>query len=135
MNNTILALALAGSTMALGGCVTDGHGDGYGYSSVGWGTPYAYDGWYDGYYGSIHDGYWGSDDYFYYRNSDRDRRYRRGDRNHIMRSAPQGQHRYQQFRGEMRPQQGMKMPMWRGGGDHRGGDHRGGGRGPGRGRR
>ncbi|KQM19654.1 hypothetical protein [Novosphingobium sp. Leaf2] len=123
MNVKILALALAGTTLSLSACATDGYG-GYGYSSVGWGTPYAYDGYYDGFYGPIYDGYWGRDNYFYYRNRDGDRRFRRADRNHFMRQAPMGQNRYQPMRGQFRPQQGMHMPQFGGGrggpGSHRG---------------
>ena len=47
--------------MSLGACETYDHpGPG----------PYAYgyvDGYYDDYYGPLYDGYWGPDDYFYYR--------------------------------------------------------------------
>ncbi|AXB77402.1 hypothetical protein V474_17630 [Novosphingobium barchaimii LL02] len=133
MNIKVAALALAASSLSLGACATDGYG-GYGGVQMGYGSPYAYDGWYDGHYGSIYDGYWGGDDYFYYRSNERDRRYRRADRNHFMRQAPQGQHNYRQQHGEFRPQQGMHMPQWRGdgagrggrgGGDHRGPDRRG----------
>ncbi|WP_159982919.1 MULTISPECIES: hypothetical protein [unclassified Novosphingobium] len=130
MNIKIAALALAASSLALGACATDGYGYGgpYGGVQMGYGSPYAYDGWYDGYYGSIYDGYWGGDNYFYYRSNERDRRYRRADRNHFMRQAPpqgaQGQHRYQQQRGEFRPQQGMHMPQWQGGGAGQGGGER-----------
>lgn len=132
MNTKILAIALAGSTLALSAC----YDDGYGYSgySVGWGTPYDYNGYYDGYYGSIYDGYWGGDGYFYYRNNDRDRHFRRADRNHFRRDAPQGQHNYRPQQGQFRPQQGMRMPQWQGGGGgdrggDRGGQQHGGGRG------
>lgn len=136
MKTKILALALAGSTMALSACATDGYGYG---ASVGWNEPYAYDGWYDGYYGSIYDGYWGADNYFYYRSSPNERGFRRADRNHFLRDAPQrgrpGWDTYHQQRGEFRPQQGMTMPRFHGGAPGGGnfGGNGGGGHGDGRG--
>lgn len=82
-----------------------------GYASVNYGGgPYAYDGYYDGYYGQVYDGYWGDDDYFYYRRNGNDRGYVRGDRNHFARSAPEGRQNYQPLRGNMTPGQGMRMP-------------------------
>lgn len=112
------AVLLALSTLPLGACVDD-----YGYGGVAsYGpAPYAYDGWYDGYYGPIYDGYWGSDNYFYYRHGAGERGYIRGDHGHFMRQAPQGPHNFQQFHGNMTPSQGMRMPHFprSGGGGHR----------------
>jgi hypothetical protein len=51
---------------------------------------YAYEGYYDGHYGAIYDGYWGRDGGFYYRNADRERSYRRGDGAHFNRSIRPG---------------------------------------------
>jgi hypothetical protein len=65
MKKTLALLALSLSVTTLAACVDDGYGYGGG---VAYGPgPYAYDGWYDGAYGPIYDGYWGSDNYFYYR--------------------------------------------------------------------
>jgi hypothetical protein len=118
MKKAMLALALAGCTMGLSACATDGYGYSYGASSIGWDQPYAYDGWYDGHYGPIYDGYWGSDNYFYYRGSASDRGFRRADRDHFLRNAPRqgyrGYDRFRQQRGEFRPQQGMTMPRFHG---------------------
>jgi hypothetical protein len=52
------------------------------------GLSYPYNGWYDGYYGPIYDGYWGRDGFFYYRSAPDARAFRRGDRNHFRRDAP-----------------------------------------------
>lgn len=128
MNKTILALALTGSALALSGCVTDGYGYGGDYAGVTWGAPYAYDGWYDGYYGDIYDGYWGGDGYFYYRHGPDDHGFHRADRNHFAHDAPHGGgHGFRQMQGQFHPQQGMNMPRFQGGG----GGHGGGGRGHG----
>lgn len=101
-------LACSALLMGLSGCATDGY---YG-ADVGWGSPYPYYGWYDGYYGPIYDGYWGSDGYFYYRVSDHDRHFHRGDHDHFSRtqSAP-GPH-YRQIQGNVSPQRGYKMPHY-----------------------
>lgn len=75
-------LLLAAPLLALGLTACDDYGyygGGVRYSS------YPQYGWYDGYYGSIHDGYWGNDGNYYYRFSDRDRQFRRGDREHFYR--------------------------------------------------
>lgn len=82
-------LLLAAPLLAgLAACTDDGYGY-YGVRSTY--SPYSYysyspyNGWYDGYYGSIYDGYWGSGETFYFRYSDRDRRYHRGDGRHFRR--------------------------------------------------
>ncbi len=115
---TPLALAFS-----LSGCVTDG----YGGASIGYGEPYAYDGYYDGYYGSIYDGYWGNDGYFYYRGSGNDHRFHRGDHNHFGRQPGQTGN-WQQMHGNTQPGRGMHMPSFphNGGGGHGGGGHGGG---------
>lgn len=92
--------------------------------------PYAYDGWYDGYYGQVYDGYWGNDGYFYYRHSEGEGAYVRGDRNHFARQAPQGRNDYQAIHGTTTPRQGVRAPNYpRGNGGGRGGH--GGGQGGG----
>lgn len=119
MKKTLALLALSLSVTTLAACVDDGYGYGGG---VGYGPgPYAYDGWYDGAYGPIYDGYWGSDNYFYYRHGAGERGYIRGDRGHFSREAPQGRPNFQRFQGNMTPGQGMRMPHFpgnRGGGGH-----------------
>lgn len=116
MKNALAALALcAGSTLGLSACVSDGYGPAYGVD-VGWGTPYAYDAWYDGYYGPLYDGYWGDDGYFYYRRGDHEHSFHRADRDHVRREAPGQSGSFRAFRGQMRPQQGMQMPHFRGNG-------------------
>jgi hypothetical protein len=83
--------------------------------------PYAYDGWYDGYYGPIYDGYWGDDGYFYYRHHEGEGAFVRGDRNHFAHEAPQGPHNFQPMHGMTMPHQGVRAPHFPSGG-HRGGD-------------
>jgi len=63
--------------------------EGYGSSGVaiGWSGPYAYDTYYDGYYGPLYDGYWGDDGGFWYRSGDRGH-YRRGDGTHFRHDIP-----------------------------------------------
>lgn len=101
-----LAASLA---MLTGGCATDGY---YG-TSVGYGAPYAYNGWYDGYYGNIYDGYWGRDNYFYYRSSDRDNRFRRGDRAHFRQGDRPGDG-FRPMQGNFQPRAGMHTPHYPG---------------------
>jgi hypothetical protein len=119
---TPLALVSAGT---LGGCVTDGYGHG-GYSvGIGYADAYPYDGYYDGFYGSVYDGYWGNDGYFYYRGNANDRRFRRGDHAHFGRQPGNGGH-WQPMRGNFQPSHGMRMPSFPRGGAP-GGGVRGGG--------
>ena len=124
-----LALAgIAAAALSLSACDDEIYGGG----GFGWGGPYAYDGWYDGYYGNVYDGYWGNDGYFYYRRGDGDRSYYRGDRNHFARGAAPGGN-YQHLQGSINQQpQGVRMPHFSGGGGSngrgmhgRGRDHRG----------
>lgn len=105
---------------AVSGC-TGGGGGVYAAGDFGPG-PYAYDGFYDDYYGSIYDGYWGDDDFFYYRHGIGDRRFHRGDAAHFQRSGAHGGH-FHPMQGSMTPQHGMHMPHFGGG---RGGPGRGG---------
>jgi len=135
MNKTIALVALTMAIMPLAACA-----DGYGYGGVAtsYGSgPYSYDGYYDGYYGDIYDGYWGSDNNFYYRRGAGDHGYVRGDRGHFSRDMPQGGghgggggRSFQPLHGTMTPGQGMRMPHFPrggngggGGGGHGGGDH------------
>lgn len=114
---TLLALPLA---LGLSACASDGYYGEYG-TSVGWGSPYAYNGWYDGYYGPIYDGYWGRDGFFYYRSAPGARAFVRGDRNHFRRDAPPPGGRYQEFRGNFQPRRDYHMPNYPHGGGPRGG--------------
>jgi hypothetical protein len=87
--------------------------------------PYAYDGYYDGYYGPIYDGYWGGDGAFYYRHGAGDRGFVRGDNAHFRHDAPQGGQNFQQMHGSFTPGRGMHMPHFNnGGGGHPGGGDR-----------
>ena len=119
MKKTLLVAICAFSALPLGACA-DGHG--YGGVNVGVGTPYAYNGYYDDYYGAVYDGYWGDDGGFYYRSSANDRRYRRGDSAHFNQNAPSGGH-YHQIQGSMTPTRGMHTPHFSGNGTT-GGHHR-----------
>ncbi len=116
---TIAAALLAAATLPLAACA-GGPGMDVGYG----GGPYAYDGYYDGYYGPVYDGYWGDDDYFYYRHGAGDHAYVRGDRGHFAHQAPDGQHNFQQLHSTVTPSRGMSMPHFHGGG---GGGHGAGG--------
>ncbi len=114
----LTALLLAAATLPLAACV-DGPGPGYASG------PYAYDGYYDGYYGDVYDGYWGDDDAFYYRRGPHDHAYIRGDAGHFAHEAPQGGGSYHAMHGSFTPGRGMNMPHFSGG--HGGGGHMGGG--------
>jgi hypothetical protein len=83
MKRTLTIALLALSSVPLSACA-----GGYG-MQVGYAEPYAYDGWYDGSYGPIYDGYWGNDGYFYYRHAEGEGAYVRGDRNHFAHQAAQ----------------------------------------------
>ncbi|MES1198516.1 MAG: hypothetical protein ABUS48_00855 [Pseudomonadota bacterium] len=58
MKKLATALALSSALLLLPACVDYGYGYGGGSS---------YSGYYDNYYGSVYDGYWGPDSVFYYR--------------------------------------------------------------------
>ena len=114
--SAVIALTLP--LLALTACY-DGYGHpGYAYNV---GVAYPYEGYYDGFYGPIYDGYWGGDGFFYYRRGAGDRGFVRGDRDHFAREA-RNDGRFQPLRGEFRPdQRGMRTPQFRGDGN-RGGD-------------
>jgi hypothetical protein len=118
MKRPIILLAACTAGLALSGCADTGYGFGMGYGSGGYSPSgygygaYPYDGWYDGYYGSIYDGYWGNDGYFYYRSNRRDRDYRRGDAQHFRRDHQgQGNGRdWREMRGTLHYDRGAQMP-------------------------
>ena len=62
----LVVLAAGVASLAVAAC-DDGsmrpYGGGY-YSNAPYAGGWAYDGWYDGYYGPIYDGYWGNDGNF-----------------------------------------------------------------------
>lgn len=117
MKHSIVLLSLVLAGLPLTACVEDGYDDGLG-------GYYAYDGYYDGYYGPIYDGYWGSNGYFYYRRSEQDRHYRQGDHDHFRRGGdiPQGRP-FNPMQGNTRPPHGARMPHFDSG--RRGGSHQG----------
>ncbi|HEY5290170.1 MAG TPA: hypothetical protein VIJ59_09065 [Caulobacteraceae bacterium] len=84
-------LTASAAVVLLAGCADYGHGPGY--VGVGYiGGPVAdvdYDGYYDGSYGPIYDGYWGDNGAFFYRTSENDH-WRRGDTTHFRRDAAPG---------------------------------------------
>ncbi len=111
MRYSLAFAGIAAAALSLSACVDEIHGR----DGVAWDGPYAYDGWYDGYYGNVYDGYWGDDDYFYYRHGDNDHRYHRGDRGHFARgdSAPRGN--YQHLQGSINQHRnGVRMPHFSG---------------------
>jgi hypothetical protein len=107
MKRLLIALAATLPALTLGACAAD---YGYGGAAVYAGGPYAYDGFYDDYYGPIYDGYWGNDGFFYYRSAAHDRRFRRGDARHFQRGGPPPGDRFHPMQGSLTPQQGMQMP-------------------------
>lgn len=121
MKKLLLALCATVPALSLGACATD---YGYGYGPSYYGGPYSYAGYYDGFYGPIYDGYWGNDNYFYYRGGIGDRAYRRGDHAHFSRSGGGGN--WRQFQGTMTPSRGMMMPHFQRGGGRGWHHHRGG---------
>jgi hypothetical protein len=108
----IIALSVACAALPLAGCVGEGYGSGG--VAIGYGSPYAYDGFYDDYYGPIYDGYWGGDGFFYYRRNAGEHGFRRGDAHHFARAAPAQGH-FHAIQGTMTPQRGMHMPRFGGG--------------------
>ena len=111
----ILAACAMLPALSLGACAT-----GYGYGGgVYAGGPYAYDGFYDDFYGPIYDGYWGDDGFFYYRSGEHDRGFHRGDRSHFARDGAPGEH-FHAIHGTMNASRGMRMPHFSGGGGGRG---------------
>jgi hypothetical protein len=81
---TLAGAALLG--LSLGGCETTyHHGDAYAYGYV--------DGYYDDFYGPLYDGYWGPDDYFYYRTGPSGG-FARDNDHHFRHDAAQGFHSF-----------------------------------------
>lgn len=108
MKRSTIALCSALLLVPLGACA-----DYYGYDEDIYASrPYAYDGFYDGFYGPIYDGYWGDDDFFYFRRGDRDRHFQRGDHAHFRRAMP-ADGRFRPMQGMVRPERGMHMPHFR----------------------
>ena len=105
-----------GAALALAACAS-----GYGYGGPPGPGPLAFDAYYDGAYGPLEDGYWGSDGGFFYRNG-ADHRWTRDTGGHFSHEA-RGGFNGMQFHG------GHPDGMPAGGG-FRGGGH-GGGHGPG----
>lgn len=123
MKKMLILLSAAVAPLALAGCYDDGYGGGV---AVGYGAPYAYDGWYDGYYGPFYDGYWGGDGFFYYRASDRDRHFHRGEPGHFRHDAMSGGN-WHQFHGNFARSPGMRTPHFNGGNGGNGGSSGGNG--------
>jgi len=105
MKRPLMFACLVGAMVPLGGCVDHYRGS----AVVSW-SSYPYYGWYDGFYGPIYDGYWGTDSFFYFRLNPADRVFRRGDAMHFRREATP---RFQRFEGDLRPPpQGTRMPRF-----------------------
>lgn len=108
MKQLAAALALAAAATLPAACDRDAYGSG----SFTW-SSYPYDGWYNGYYGDFHDGYWGTDGYFWYRLTPADRRYRRDERRHFRRDNRPYDPRYHRFDRRMDPpRRGTRMPKF-----------------------
>jgi hypothetical protein len=88
---------ILGATAALvlvAGCADDYYGPGPGYGPV-----VEYDGYYDGYYGPVYDGYWRGGAFWY--RSGEGGQWQRGDRAHFRRSsAPGFNHIHGQMHGQ-----------------------------------
>lgn len=118
MKRSLMILGLALITLPLAGC-DDGYG--YGYGGVYSASRYPSYGWYDNYYGPIHDGYWNRG-HFYYRHSPHDR-YRRGDRDHFRWAPRSPGYHFNRMRGFDRSDRGWNRS--RGNRDHDGRGWRG----------
>ena len=106
MKGTLAAIALAFVATLPSACT----GDTYGRGIVSW-TSYPYHGWYNGFYGPFHDGYWGTDGYFYFRLLAEDRFYRRDRARHFRREAVHGNSAFRRFdRNLTPPPRGTRMP-------------------------
>lgn len=97
MTRAMMLAGLVVGSAALAGCASDygryGYYGGYdyGYSRPSYSRSYypsSY-GWYDGYYGRVHSGYWGQGGIYYYRTHERDR-WRRDDGRHFRRGDGPG---------------------------------------------
>ncbi|MBS0482751.1 MAG: hypothetical protein JSR96_11505 [Proteobacteria bacterium] len=119
----IKPVMLAGLMLAavpLAGCASNGYGYSQPYAYSGYSYPRSY-GWYDGYYGSVYDGYWGQGGYYYYRTHDRDR-WQRDNDHHFRQGATSPGSNWQRYE--------RAAPSWRGpDGGHAQGQARGNGRG------
>jgi hypothetical protein len=115
MKRLIIALCATIPAALVGGCADTGYGYGADFYA---GGPYAYDGYYDDFYGPIYDGYWGDDGFFYYRSGAGDRHYHRGDRAHFNRESAGGAN-FHAIHGSMTPSRGTRMPHFSGGGHGR----------------
>jgi hypothetical protein len=94
MNRRLILGAVAAAGL-LAGCAGDyygpgayGPGPGYYGAGPGFGVAVGYDGYYDGFYGPIYDGYWRGG-YFYWRDR-RGRSFRRDNGRHFRRDPAQG---------------------------------------------
>lgn len=106
-------ILIAAATLPLAACATDDYYGGRGYASIGYSDGYyPYSGYYDGFYGPVYDGYWGADDYFYYRSAPTARAYIRGDRDHFRRDN-NGDTRWRSIEGRTRFDRGVNRPYWR----------------------
>jgi hypothetical protein len=112
MKRLLIALCVTLPALPLAACA-DGYYGGGAYA----GSAYAYDGYYDDYYGPIYDGYWGDDGAFYYRGSDHDRSFHRGDQAHFSRNAGQGGH-FHAIQGSLTPSADLHMRHFNGGKDN-----------------
>lgn len=82
-------LVAAGAAFLLSGCGSDGGRQHHAaYSTLGERAVDYGDGYYDGFYGPFVDGYWGADNFFYYK--DPDNRWRRDEGHHFRHDAAGG---------------------------------------------
>jgi len=106
MKHTFSSLALALAATLPAACVNDVYGRG----ALTW-SSYPYVGWYNDYYGSFYDGYWGTDGYFWFRLDAVERRYRRDKERHFRREATRSDRRFKRFERNLRPPpNGTRMP-------------------------
>ncbi len=106
---TLLILSAPLLALGLTACVDDEGPHSMAYAEYG---PAAYDGWYDGYYGNVYDGYWGDDGFFYYRVTDHDREFRRGDRDHFRHDQTPPSGNFQHLQGTFNPTHDYHMPHY-----------------------
>src|SRR5260221_12661466 len=99
MRRLLIAIWITLPALALAGCT------GWGVYS---GGPHPYHGYYDDYYGPIYDGYWGSNGLFYFRSSEQDRHFRRGDPAHFRRDAT-ADGRFHPMQGSGTPRAGTRL--------------------------
>ena len=119
-NSLVKAVLLgAGLTLGLGACADQrgGVGVGVGFASA---EPWAYSGYYDGFYGPVYDGYWGTDGFFYYRVDGGDTHWHKGAGNHFRRDAPGEGTQFRPIQGSGHPARGASMPHFPHGDGHQG---------------